>query len=75
MNVKTYNSTSHIRNRILIFAACVAFGTAGFNSEMAWSQNAADSANKSVAAANLAAAKELSAASGRPIFAIAGRST
>ena len=30
---------------------------------------------RSVAAANLVAAKELSAASGRPIFAIAGRKT
>lgn len=32
-------------------------------------------AQDNVAAANLAAAKELSAASGRPIFAIAGQST
>lgn len=39
------------------------------------SQFAVGQENSGVAAANLAAAQKLSAASGRPIFAIAGRNT
>lgn len=42
---------------------------------IAWGGDAQAQDKGNVAAANLAAAQEISAASGRPIFAIAGRNT
>ncbi|MFK7767926.1 MAG: hypothetical protein AB8B55_11950 [Mariniblastus sp.] len=62
----------HLLSRTALLACVVMLFAA--NGQAALSQTESSS-KKTVATNSLEAAKELSAASGRPIFAIAGRST